>query len=64
LRESERPFEQRLFLAIATVSGMGVVVSKQNHDRAAVLGISLIVTGVVVLNLFSRNAAHGSPPTS
>ena len=45
-------------VGIVLISVAGAVVYKQHLDRAAVLGISLIVAGVLVLNLFSKGAAH------
>ena len=37
---------------------VGLLVYRQTLDRAALLGISMIVAGVAVLNLFSKSAAH------
>jgi small multidrug resistance pump len=34
------------------------VIYKQTLDRAAVIGMTLIVAGVLVMNLFSKSAAH------
>ena len=53
-------------LAYAIWSGIGVVlialigwlVLKQPLDAAAVLGIGLILAGVLVIQLFSKSAAH------
>lgn len=53
-------------IAYAIWSGVGVVLISlvawilygQKLDLAAMLGIALIVAGVVVLNLFSKTAAH------
>lgn len=53
-------------LAYAIWSGMGValialigwVVFKQRLDAPAVLGLTMIVGGVVVINLFSKTATH------
>lgn len=42
----------------ALIALIGVVLYKQSLDAAAMLGIGLIVAGVLVLNLFSRSAAH------
>lgn len=42
----------------ALIALIGVVLYKQKLDAAAMLGIGLIVAGVLVLNLFSRSAAH------
>jgi small multidrug resistance pump len=53
-------------VAYAIWSGVGVVLVsvagwflyQQKLDTAALVGISLIVAGVVVLNLFSKTAVH------
>ena len=53
-------------VAYAIWSGLGVVlitlvawvVHKQHIDLPGLLGMGLIVAGVVVLNLFSKTAAH------
>jgi small multidrug resistance pump len=37
---------------------VGLLVYRQTLDRAALLGIGMIVAGVAVLNLFSKSAAH------
>lgn len=42
----------------ALIALIGVVLYKQKLDPAAMLGIGLIVVGVLVLNLFSKSAAH------
>src|SRR5690606_4364015 len=52
--------------AHAIWAGLGMVLvtltaaafHRQVPDRSAVVGISLIITGVLVLNLLSRNAPH------
>ncbi|MFC5474577.1 DMT family transporter [Paraherbaspirillum soli] len=43
---------------IALIALVGWLVLKQSLDAAALCGIGLIVSGVVVLNLFSKSAAH------
>lgn len=45
-------------LGIVLVALVGVLVYGQRPDLPAVLGIGLIVTGVVVIQLFSRISAH------
>lgn len=53
-------------IAYAIWSGLGIVLISlagyflfgQKLDLAAVLGLGLIVTGVVVLNLFSKSTIH------
>lgn len=42
----------------ALITLVGIVVFKQKIDLAGVLGIALIVSGVVVLNVFSKVSAH------
>ncbi|GAB2586012.1 multidrug efflux SMR transporter [Dyella jejuensis] len=42
----------------ALIALIGVVVYRQKLDVAAILGIGLIVAGVLVLNVFSKSAAH------
>jgi small multidrug resistance pump len=43
---------------IVAISIIGYVMFKQALDAAALIGIGLIVAGVVVLNVFSKSAAH------
>ena len=43
-------------IVLVTVAGM--VMFKQTPDLPAVIGLSLIVAGVVVVNLFSKMSAH------
>ncbi len=45
-------------VGISLIAIVGWVVLGQRLDPAAVLGIALIVAGVVVMNVFSRNVAH------
>jgi small multidrug resistance pump len=42
----------------ALIALIGVVLYKQRLDMPAMIGIGLIVTGVLVLNLFSKSSAH------
>ena len=50
----------------AVWSGLGIVLialvawiwSKQTLDAAAIIGLTLIITGVLVINLFSRTVPH------
>lgn len=42
----------------ALLAIVGVVVYKQAMDAAAIAGVSLILLGVVVLNVFSRASGH------
>ena len=45
-------------VGIALIAIIGWVVFKQSLDGAALIGIGLIVSGVVVLNVFSKSVAH------
>lgn len=45
-------------LGIVLVSIAGFLVYNQKMDTAAILGISLIVAGVLILNLFSNTSIH------
>jgi len=45
-------------IGIVLVSIAGAVLYKQKPDLPAVIGMALIICGVVVINLFSKNAAH------
>lgn len=55
-----------LGIAYAVWSGLGIVLTaiiglmvfRQTLDLAAILGIVLILTGVLVMNLFSSTAGH------
>ena len=43
---------------IALVTVVGLVIFDQKLDFAAIIGISLIVAGVVVMNVFSKTVGH------
>lgn len=45
-------------LGIVLISLVGYFVFGQKLDLAAILGLGLIVSGVVVLNVFSKSAFH------
>jgi small multidrug resistance pump len=45
-------------VGIVAISIIGWIVYKQSLDLPAMIGISLIVLGVVVINLFSKTVAH------
>ena len=45
-------------LGIVLTAGIGMFVFRQAPDTAAVIGISLIIAGVLVINLFSQTSAH------
>ncbi|HEY9280077.1 MAG TPA: multidrug efflux SMR transporter [Eoetvoesiella sp.] len=43
---------------IVAISAIGYIFFKQSLDLAALIGISLIVAGVIVLNVFSKTTGH------
>ena len=45
-------------LGIALISLVGWVVFRQKLDLAAFIGLSLIVAGVIVVNVFSKSVVH------
>jgi len=45
-------------LGIVLISLIGFVLFKQKLDAAALTGIAFIVTGVVILNAFSKSVSH------
>lgn len=45
-------------LGIVLISMVSLIVFKQKLDLPAILGLSLIVIGVVVVNAFSKSVAH------
>lgn len=45
-------------LGIVLISLIGAVVFRQKLDFPAILGLGLIVTGVVVVNVFSKSVTH------
>lgn len=45
-------------VGIAAISVIGFFAFKQPLDFAAILGITLIVSGVVVINIFSKTATN------
>jgi len=45
-------------LGIVLIGVIGWLVFKQSLDFAAIAGMSLIIAGVVVINLFSNSATH------
>jgi len=45
-------------VGVALVALVGWVLYHQSLDTAALIGIALIVSGVIVLNLFSKMVAH------
>lgn len=45
-------------VGIVLISAIGVIWLRQHLDLAAILGLSLIIAGVIVVNLFSRSMPH------
>ena len=45
-------------LGIVLTAVISVVIFKQSLDLPAILGITLIVIGVVVMNVFSKTMSH------
>ena len=45
-------------VGVVLVSSVGWILYGQKLDIAAVVGIALIIAGVIVLNVFSKSAAH------
>ncbi|ALF60556.1 DMT family transporter [Psychrobacter urativorans] len=45
-------------IGIVLTAIIGIVVFKQTIDAGAVAGITLIVSGVIVINIFSQTVAH------
>lgn len=45
-------------VGIVLVSAIGAIIYKQALDLPAVIGLSLIIAGVIVVNVFSKTSAH------
>jgi len=45
-------------IGIVLISAVGYFLFKQKLDLPAILGISLIVAGVIIIQLFSKSASH------
>lgn len=45
-------------VGIAAISLIGLFLYKQRLDGGALAGIALIITGTIVINMFSKNAGH------
>jgi len=45
-------------LGIVLVASISAVVYKEIPDTAAIIGMFLIVSGVVIMNVFSKSTAH------
>lgn len=45
-------------LGIALITLVGALIFKQVPDLAAIIGIALIISGVVVIHVFSKSVTH------
>ena len=45
-------------IGMVFIAGIGWVLFHQSLDLAAIIGIALIISGVIVLNLFSKTLVH------
>ncbi len=45
-------------VGIILITIVGIIVFKQHLDTAAVIGLALITSGVIVINVFSKMTAH------
>ncbi len=45
-------------LGIVLISAVGLVLFRQKLDLAAIIGLGLIISGVLVVNLFSKSVSH------
>jgi len=45
-------------LGIVLISAIGYIMFRQSLDLAAVIGLGFIITGVVIVNVFSRSISH------
>ncbi len=45
-------------LGMVLISVVGLVYFKQRLDAPAIIGLGLIITGVLVVNLFSKSVSH------
>ena len=45
-------------LGIVLISAVGYFVFRQTLDLAAMIGLGLIITGVIVVNVFSKTVGH------
>lgn len=45
-------------LGIVLISVFGYFIFKQKLDLPAILGLGLIISGVLVINIFSKSASH------
>lgn len=45
-------------VGIVLISAIGYFIYKQTLDLPAIIGLLFIITGVIIINLFSKSAAH------
>lgn len=45
-------------VGIVLISVIGLIFFKQSLDLPAILGLGLIIAGVIVINIFSKNVSH------
>jgi small multidrug resistance pump len=45
-------------LGVVLISAVGLIYFKQRLDTPAIIGLGLIITGVLVVNLFSKSVSH------
>lgn len=45
-------------IGIVLITGIGVIVFKQIPDLPAIIGLILIISGVLIINLFSKMQVH------
>mgnify|MGYP003520791290 FL=1 len=45
-------------VGIVLISAIGYFVYKQTLDLPAIIGLLFIISGVIIINLFSKSAAH------
>jgi small multidrug resistance pump len=45
-------------LGIVLISAVGLVLFRQTLDTAALIGLGFIITGVIIVNLFSNSVSH------
>lgn len=45
-------------MGIVLISAIGWIIFKQHLDLPAILGLSLIIAGVLVINIFSSSVSH------
>ncbi len=45
-------------MGIVLIAILGVIIYKQTLDMPAIIGMALIISGVVIINVFSKTASH------